>query len=198
MKRPVRRHDNTLPSLAITTADAFRMDAQRFIQRIPRKLNDVPDFAASRLGGMFAAATQLALATELYLKALHGLLGGGKNVPQTHELQVLFSLLPELLQEIITDSFVSAVKQARLREDDSATLVIASGPVRTDQRQGRREMTIQLLLERNNTAFVRWRYMHEIPPDESFAVEFDYFHLDTLCGCLRDAYMQILRQGSRE
>ena len=89
---------------ALIAADAFRTQAKRFISNLPQgSLDEAAQFSVRNLGEFIASATILALALELYLKALR--IAIGSPASETHHLWSLYKHLPVDLKKAIETQY---------------------------------------------------------------------------------------------
>jgi len=134
------------------------------------------------------AAVNLALAAELYLKAVHLLnarrpLGG-------HELWKLFRTLPRLTVESLSIRY----SQALATSDDelkSIHMVVSRGSDSDGKSFPPTPNTVRLLLEGHNNAFVSWRYLHEFS-SKGYAYHFDFHAMHVFCGVLNYHLVDLL------
>ncbi len=189
-KRKVSYHDMSLPSIAFDTAEVFASHAIRFIHTIPTDNKKLLGSLMQNIAPLSAAATELTLAVELYFKALHGAVSRGKRTPQVHELVTLYTELPPKVQASLVESFDRRWRQEdEGKEDETATIVLHIGESQKSSRlSGGGPLTLMQVLEINNTAFLSWRYMHELPTSGGSTVEFTFRQLVVLVNCLREEF----------
>jgi hypothetical protein len=91
-------HDTMKPdpprdaNIALVAADSFRAHANIFLATIGRDMATAHELAARDIGGLVASATEMALAVELYLKALRTILD--MSIPRSHDLCKLYGDIP--------------------------------------------------------------------------------------------------------
>ena len=176
-------------------ADAFAKNSRLFTDSLPKDLNHSAKAAVRDLGGLFASATNLALATELYLKSLMILLR--MDIPNTHDLWAIFKRLPpELMQDIgkeYDSSCDSLPEQAVGLELAIWTGGKPEGPLPEFPKEKKRDL--KSVLERSRNAFVTWRYIYEMGEEGRHVfVEYEYGRLGVLCEILH----RIIESGVRD
>ncbi|MFA5565295.1 MAG: hypothetical protein WC184_04340 [Acidimicrobiia bacterium] len=86
----------TTEGIALNQARQFHLAGERCLEQRPVALHTVNWLP-------IAASVNLALACELYMKAI--LLGGGTKVPRTHDLKALSEKLPEPVLDHLRDVY---------------------------------------------------------------------------------------------
>ena len=140
----------------------------------------------SNLGALFASATNLALAVELYLKSLMILLR--MDIPNTHELWTIFKRFPSELRSAIESQFDSSLDSVPGQTVALQLDIWAGGEpkaplpdIPTDEKYD-----LKSLLKRCNNAFVTWRYIYERGEQGKHVLfEYEYVRLGVLCEVLR-------------
>lgn len=157
--------------VALLSGDAFFRLAQEFLAKTEPDFQTAGHRAAMNLGELVASATNLALAIEIYLKAL--LLFNGIPAPKTHELTDLYSKLPghvRLRLEQLYEELLAAEKE----EGQTAAFAVhvtetsASKPNFNASAKGQ-DKSVRGVLLRCENAFVTWRYLfaHSITKDST-------------------------------
>jgi HEPN domain-containing protein len=134
------------------------------------------------------SAVNLALATELYLKAIYLL--NARRPPGVHELWKLFSALPiptiELLNKEYTQVFATTDDQLK-----SIHMVVARVNEEEKKDFPQKPDTIEILLKCHNHAFISWRYLHEFS-GKGTAYHFDYHAMHVFCVVLNSHIASLL------
>ena len=176
---------------AFQTANACFGLAGSVFSRIPSDLNEAAKFTYDNLGEIFAAATNLALAIELYLKSLA--IATGSPVLRTHNLLKLFDALPQVLRESIELKF-------RLRMDDlekqgdsvalhlAITSIPVPPPIESVPVPDAESLNLRGVLDGEKDAFKTWRYMHESGPDFPVHFSLEYGRLGVIANALQDHF----------
>ena len=182
------------PKWAMLAADAFVKNSRLFTGSLPKDLNQSANAAVGDLGGLFASATNLALATELYLKSLMILLG--MDIPNTHDLWAIFTRLPPQLIQDIEKEFDSSCGSL---PEHAVGLVLAiwtgtqpEAPLPEVPKEKKRDL--KSILRRSKDAFVTWRYIYEMGVEGRHALfEYEYGRLGVFCEILR----RMIQSGPR-
>jgi len=145
--------------MALATGDSFFRLARQFVDAAGPDLTDASDYASKHPADALSAATNLSLATEIYLKAL--LANQRIDVPAIHVLPVLFRELSVDVQSLIVSNYEGLVPIAQQGTDVSIlTLVIGrEGQPSSDATDPGLDPAWYALLGRNANAFVIWRYL---------------------------------------
>jgi HEPN domain-containing protein len=177
--------------MACLVADGFFNAADRFFSKLPRGLNKSAQAAFERRGELAAAATSLALAIELYLKALA--IGFGKRPVKTHDLTKLFGELPSKLQNSIEAAYANFsvnMPQDVISAIEMFVTTTPYPPTETEETALRRQVgdckTVRSLLENEKDAFQNWRYVYEpdMPSGVSF-IQIEFHRLGAVAKILR-------------
>jgi HEPN domain-containing protein len=134
------------------------------------------------------AAVNLALAVELYLKAIYLL--NARRPPGVHELWKLFSTLPNSTVELLDKNYSQAFAITD-NELKSMHMVIAKGNEEEKKDFPPTPNTVELLLKCHNHAFISWRYLHEFS-SKGTAYHFDYHAMHVFCGILNSHIISLL------
>lgn len=167
-KAPMSERKDLMPDagFAIVAADAFLEQSQPFLQRIGRDIETAHERAVRDIGGMIASATSLALAVELYLKALRLLVG--LRAPRYHDLWALFTALPQDLKDSVEQYYIS-LGGPQGADIHTLNVKLSVGPFREEQlaesdrkKTGRaQDNSLKSVLKRSKDAFQTWRYLYE-------------------------------------
>jgi len=182
-------------------ADAFREQAHIFIQHIGPEtdLDKATTHAAGRLGQLMASATTLALAIEIYLKALRILVG--MNPSSDHNLWALYKKLPQQLKDLIEASYNKLNSEERT-DADGVLLALYGGPMTEEVLQQIKATPapnggtdLKSVLLNAGDAFVTWRYLYEKgQPGKIQLFEYGYKRLDFIASALREYTMNGIAQ----
>ena len=164
---------------AVASGDAFLSHAQRFWALVEQDPDHAEEIAQKHIGELIASATTIALAIELYLKAL--LLQAGQPAPKTHDLPELYQALPSKLRQTVESTY----DQRRRTENDDELAGLSVHIARRgmseqsfDRPAGPPSMKLSALLKRNSNAFSTWRYLFAHGPTNSGApLSYEYVRL---------------------
>jgi hypothetical protein len=183
-------------STAFAAAHAFRALAHSFFSQCPSdNLDAANGFVAQRFPQLMAAATNLALALELYLKGLA--LCAGIPVKKVHDLLQLFEALPKRLQDSIEENYNN--RNSRIPGDLNTGFHVLFTP--TEEVPSDTVMTsleghtlapgtdVRSILRAERDAFKNWRYLFEAAdPSAPFLIAMDYGRLFRIADALSDHY----------
>jgi hypothetical protein len=144
------------------------------------------------MGDVAAAATNLAFAIELYIKAI--LKASKIDVPtgrEGHNLGTLYALMPEYFQTLIEGSYEETRKKDWSGRYPSITVSI--GPVsadlpKWDDDRGK-SCDLGAILNRSSDIFTSWRYIFEFKKTDDGGWQshrFEYGLLLSACRAMRD------------
>ena len=178
---------------AIACAEAYLRLAEPALIRIKDvEESKEPDSFSSSLSDSVAAATNLAFAIELYIKAI--LIVSKIDVPQGrdgHKLGTLYAKMPQHFRDVIEKSYEETRKKDWNGVYDSITLsigqVLAGIPKWDDNRS--ESFDLQVLLNRSSDIFTSWRYIYEFKKPEEDRWQFhrlEYCLLLSACRAMRD------------
>lgn len=145
---------------AIASGDAFHAHAEKFWLLVQQHTGAADKAAAANIGELVASATSLALAIELYLKAL--LLALGQSTPMSHDLHDLFERIPKKTRLSIESDYDARRELERAEEASGVSVhVVREGgePPSFQRPRGTQSMRLGPLLKRNSSAFITWRYL---------------------------------------
>ena len=139
------------------------------------------------------AAVNLALAAELYLKAVHLL--NGRRPLDTHELWKLFKTLPRLTAELLGLNYTQALATT---DDELKSMHMLISRASEDEKKEFPPApdTVKLLLVCHNHAFTSWRYLHEFS-SKGYAYHFDFHAMHVFCGVLNAHVSNLLNARTR-
>lgn len=163
MTKRVRRIDNVprpLPDIgvAVICGDAYVRSARRIVSLIPLDMTDAAKYGALNLGEMAVAATNLALALELYLKAQ--ITQTGAPFPEVHPLSQLYALISKEVREKVERNYGPRVAALNLREASGFKLQINKAETdRPFDADKPHPAGVKALLQRSARTFVTWRYL---------------------------------------
>jgi len=162
------------PRLAYRSAQAFSALARHWSAPEPANLENS---GLQSLGAAVASATNTGLAIELYLKTLHGVLGG---IPRGHDLVALFDRLPPAARIQTERLYEEALRN--LPDGMPRALTVASatrGQAGTPEgKPPAPDASLRALLARSADIFVTWRYFHE--QDSSLGFRYFTYEYDAL------------------
>ncbi len=187
------------PSLALQAAKAFLHQSMQFTNQMPDSVREPPTLLSRNIGGLVVAATTLALATELHLKALLMLVCG--KVPQTHHLWSLFKRLPIELQLGIDNEVeerFNALPNKVVAIEVALSLATAS-EVPPDDALPAPPTDLKSVLIRSSDAFVTWRYLHEQGEQGKHVfLALEFTRLGILCKVLGEVVELGMKNGTIE
>jgi hypothetical protein len=140
------------------------------------------------VGDMVVAATNLAFAIELYIKAI--LVVSQIEVPRGrngHDLEKLYERLPNHFKVLIEHFYDGTRRRDPWRRSITFAL---GGPEEPEWDDLREPQDLNALLTRSSDLFSSWRYIHEftIPNKDGYQFRrFEYSGLLAGCRAMRDA-----------
>lgn len=169
------------------------------------KIKDVeeskePDSFSPSLADSVAAATNLAFAIELYIKAI--LIVSKINVPQGrdgHNLGKLYAAMPQHFRVVIGKLYEETRKKDWNGRYDSITLSIgpvSAGIPKWDDNRSE-SFDLEVLLDRSSDIFTSWRYIYEFKKPDEGGWQFhrlEYCLLLSACRTMRDI-IKLLQKG---
>ena len=174
---------------ALVCGDAFFRFAQPFVESVPKDRPAAAQFAVGSLGDMCAAAVNLALAVEIYLKAL--IASQGKSFPNDHTLPMLFDELPMNVQEEIRTLYDEQTKHQTADDPNTGGLlveVVRRGSDRPAHIQRPFPKGFKALLQRNARNFVLWRYMFASETKIGQPLHFEFSNMVIAAHILRSRF----------
>jgi len=173
------------PWAAIDAADGFCRLSSQFTEALPED-REMTANAAQDFGALTASATNLILAVELYLKAV--LIGAELPVPWTHDLVELFKSLPENWRTGIEARYNARAGGTPDVTSSLRLYVRLAKPVEgIEAIRNPVDQSLPSLLERNRSAFITWRYIHEgMSRDKVEVYEYEFRRLKLICELLRE------------
>ena len=178
---------------ALQCGDAFFKLAQPFISSVPSGFDDAQQHASENLGDMSAAAVNLALAIEIYLKAL--IAGSGKSYPNEHTLAVLYDELPSELKERVQVAYEKATVHQGADDLETAALlveVVRQGSNRPPVLQKPFPRGFKALLQRNARNFVAWRYLFSSETKVNQPLSFEFRNMVIGARILRSLFPEVV------
>lgn len=193
-QQPPLKHQPGDAGIVRESADAFRTAARPFcaqMARLPRE--EAMAEARKQKGTMIAAATNLAFAVELYMKALRIVYGLGPR--RIHDLGTLYADLPSRLRRSIEAAYEAAPKPNVTRYATSLGISITHKDASLQERAtippGESDESIRAVLERSSNVFEAFRYLHdEGQPGRVTRRLFEYHYLGAAADALRAHVMQ--------
>ena len=184
-------------NLAVGAADSFRAHSEIFIRSVGDDLNEAQQRIRRDMGGLVASATMLALALELYLKALH--ISIHSHVPEGHHLWTLYKGLPNDLKQSLEAQYNHANTGLGLGKavEHRLTLVAVTkpdeipgeddGPFPEDSR-----VDLKSVLVRSSDAFITWRYLHEGGKKGVMVYyRYEFYRLGLICDVIRKHILDV-------
>ena len=177
-------------SAAIASGDAFRDHAEAFCRLVEADSGAADRVAKKDIGELIVSATSLALALEIYLKAL--LLVLGQPAPTIHNLEQLLNLVPKKQRQAIEAAY-NKRRASEQPEDTSGVslhIVHHGGEFPPFERPGPLSMNLSPLLRRNASAFMTWRYLFAHGPTKSGEpLSYEYVRLRFAADAIRGAIL---------
>lgn len=180
---------------ALAAGDAFHSLAFQHINEI-RLSGDVKN-----IGILSASATNLALAVELYLKALHVACG---RAPQSlHDLSALFKQLP-LAEKRLASAVYECLPGPKSKNEVSTFIVDVfvnnsepSFPKGTHFVESVPENSLIAVLKRSRDAFLTWRYLYEQGDErKTVKIEYEFFALSSVAMAIKALVLAKLYEQS--
>jgi hypothetical protein len=146
--------------IVLKTGDAFRKVSDSFCQRMSAlPLEESKQEADKDKGGMIAAATCLAFAVELYIKALRMLNRLGPK--RIHYLDELYSDLPNNLRRSIEKRYNAGMGTSSRALVVNITHKDATSQERMKKPQPEVDQSLLGVLKRSRDVFTTWRYLYD-------------------------------------
>ena len=194
MSRAANKEKNRDYRFAFQCAESFFNLAKPYLDKVGADLNGGVMAAAQDPGGLVSAATNLALAIELYLKSLRTCLE--LSVPETHNLCALYKSLPNAVKQAIESKYNEKVsntpKEKLLQLKVAYEVATSDGPKAPDfPKEPDQSNDVRPLLKRSANAFQLWRYVYESvkPGERYYFIKLEDSHLILLCHSLKE-YIQ--------
>jgi hypothetical protein len=178
----------------VACAEAFLRLAEPVVIRIGK---DVEERTQSHpflpsMGDVAAAATNLAFAIELYIKAI--LKASKIDLPtgrEGHNLGTLYALMPEYFQTLIERSYEETRKKDWSGRYPSITVSIGPVSANLPKWDDDRDKSCDLgaILNRSSDIFTSWRYIFEFKKTDDGGWQshrFEYGLLLSACHAMRD------------
>jgi len=192
MEQAQPKHDR---DAAVACAEAFLRLAEPVVIRIGK---DVPESTTQSrpflpsMGDVAAAATNLAFAIELYIKAI--LIASNIDAPtgrDGHNLGKLHAAMPQHFKNVIERSYEETRKKDWNGRYPSITVAMRPVPANLPKWDDNRSESLDLgaLLNRSSDIFTAWRYIYEFknPSDGGWqSHRFEYGLLLSACHAMRD------------
>ena len=177
-------------SAALASGDAFRDHAESFWRLVENQSGEADKVAEAHIGELIVSATSLALALEIYLKAL--LLVLGQPAPTVHNLDQLLDLIPKKHRQAVEANY-NKHRSAENPEHTSGVslhVVHHGGPTPPFERATALSMSLGSLLRRNAGAFVTWRYLFAHGPTKTGEpLSYEYVRLRFAADAIRSAIL---------
>jgi len=184
---------------AIACAEAYLRLAEPALIRIKDvEESKEPDSFSSSLSDSVAAATNLAFAIELYIKAI--LIVSKITIPHGkdgHNLGELYKNMPQHFKIVIENSYEETRKKDWNGRYDSITLSkgpVSAGIPKWDDNYSE-SFDLEVLLNRSSNIFTSWRYIHEFKKPDEGGRQFyrlEYCLLLSACRAMRDTIHKCL------
>ena len=198
MKRPPLKPqpDQGKSAFAFSVGEAFYEVARPVLEGLSSGLQQGADHAATSGASLGVAVTNLGFALEMYLKALRLLVG--VEVPENHDLWVLYKSLPIEVKEAVEtrhDELVGARDATSIFTLSFLVEAAAEGrweePKIPRKESGRTD--VPNLLRRAGRLAVTWRYPHDaVPAGQRFSPVQSFEH--TLLGLFKEALTAEIRR----
>lgn len=134
----------------------------------------------NEIGNLVACATNLGFALELYLKGLLTQLD--LPVPQTHDLRLLYDLIPQPVRALIEDTYDTALPKEEGQRRGRWRITLAIGPLKEPSWDDDTRVSLALpdVLKRSSDLFQAWRYIFEFRPPQNSPYQFHQFEYGPL------------------
>jgi hypothetical protein len=171
--------------MALHSATGFLNVAVGIFKTVGDTVNEVAVSLSQRPAEIICGATNLNLASELFLKSL--LIALNHKAPNTHDLSNLYKRIPE---EIRNHFQIHYERNTLINGRKPFFVYLNSyknedGDVVTNEKQTK--FTIEDVLSRSSNGFILWRYCHELNMDShghrSLLIEYD--RLIIICKCIK-------------
>ena len=178
-------------SAAIASGDAFRDHAETFWRLVEADSGAADKVAEEHIGELIVSATSLALALEIYLKAL--LLVLRQPAPTVHDLDQLLNLVPKKQRQAVEAEYKKRRTSEQPEDTSGVSLHIVhhGGETPPFERPGPLSMNLSPLLRRNASAFMTWRYLFAHGPTRNGEpLSYEYVRLRFAAEAIRGAIVQ--------
>lgn len=197
MPSPFSSNDHLDFRFATSIGNSYYALALPLLDRLAAGLHEGPH-AAVDSGTVFSTATNLALALELYLKAIR--IGLKLSLPDTHNLWALYKSLPVAAKVSLEAAYDEKMAAKAPTEIFELQICIQRGGKPSDSfefpKREQRSNSLPNLMKRSASMFVAWRYVYEsVPPNQKFAF-FSFEHSRLRAAC--EALLEFLQRGERE
>lgn len=197
MPSPSSSNDHLDFRFATSIGNSYFALARPLLDRMATGLNEGPR-AAIDSGTVFSTATNVALALELYLKAIR--IGLKLSVQDTHNLWALYKSLPVDVKATLEGAYDEKLAAKAPTEIFELEICIQRGGEPSDSfefpRHEQRSNDLPNLMKRSASMFVAWRYVYEsVPPNQKY-VFFSFEHSRLRAAC--EVLLEFLQRGERE
>jgi HEPN domain-containing protein len=171
--------------VAAHSANAFLRSSVTIFETFGETEKEVSLNAAKKPGDLICAATNLNLATELYIKSL--LIALNLTVPEHHDLLKLYQAIPDEIKSHLQNHY-KANEKYKDRDPIYTYLQQSRMGAKTPEPPIKiiTKTSIEDVLGRAAKGFILWRYTHEMCPPgtdhRSLLIEFD--RLILICKCI--------------
>ncbi len=196
-----QQHSQTPPKhqpgdagIVLQSADAFRTAARPFCERVTQlPTQEAMAEARKAMGTMIAAATNLAFAVELYMKALRIIYGLGPK--RIHDLGQLYADFSSPLRRSIEATYEAVPKPDVTRYATSLGISITHKDAPLEERtaipRGEPDESMRAVLERSSNVFETFRYLYDEGEQGRVTRRpFEYHYLGVAADALRTHVVQ--------
>jgi len=183
------------PQLAVKLAASYFRIAGAYFKEVPNDPIARDAFLSKDMAMLVAAATNLALAVELYLKAVALLIGG--EAVGGHDLDDCFTPLPDDVKASIESCYLFRIAHDI---DKKYPCVMIGFAARTSEPSHAEKdaitgdpvvpVSVQSLLHAHRAVFKEWRYFHEVPTKVPEGVRtIHWYRLGVLVNAIQDQFV---------
>jgi hypothetical protein len=182
--------DNYDRDATLACAEAFLRLAEPVVTRIGENVEESTQSHPflQNMGDAAAAATNLAFAIELYIKAI---LITSKIDARGHDLGKLYAAMPQHFKVVIENSYEETRKKDWNGKYPSITVAMRPVPANLPKWNDNRSepLNLEALFNRSSDVFTSWRYIYEFKNADKGGWQsnrFEYGLLLSACRAMRD------------
>lgn len=164
----------------IMSGDSHFKIVDGFLQSMPYETDEIVKYMPENWGMVFAAATNLALSIELYLKAI--MISHNEEFEKTHDLYILFNELPDPVKVKIKEEYKAYNPYPNNPFDKRSAIDILHGA----ESPKIKKYDVESVLYRSKDSFVAYRYLFEsIEKSSTRSIKFEYGALWSIARAIR-------------
>ena len=177
---------------AFYCAEVFENVARQFIDSIRKMPEGRSKNPPEEIGNLVAAATNLGVSLEIYLKTLTSL--SGLSIPKTHHLHELFALLPSDIKNQLEELYQKG--RSTIPRNTRSSITLAKGPINPPKWESyvKKPAALVDLLGISSDIFITWRYafVYDAEPLTHEVHVFEYELLLLACQTIKTIIIEIV------